>query len=50
MTLMSPVNAPTSAIEPSTPTAVPPNVHQIPVHIINVYTQQPETMGLQRST
>ncbi len=48
MTLMSSVNVPSTAIQPSQPAAVPLNVHQIPVPIINVYTQQPEPMGWKR--
>ncbi len=48
MTLMSPVNAPPPVIQPSPPAAVPPNAHQIPVPIVNVYTQQPGPMGWKR--
>ncbi len=48
ITLKSSVNAPPIAIQPSQPAAVPLNVHQIPVPIINVYTQQPEPMGWKR--
>ncbi len=48
MTLMSPVNTPPAAIQPSPPAAVPPNAHHIPLPIINVYTQQPEPMGWKR--
>ncbi len=50
MTLMSPVNTPPAAIQPSPPAAVPPNAHHIPVPIINVYTQQPEPMGWKRQS
>ncbi len=48
MTVMSPVSAPPLTIQPSQPTAVPPNAHPIPVPIINVYTQQPEPMRWKR--
>ncbi len=48
ITLKSSVNAPPIAIQPSQPAAVPLHVHQIPVPIINVYTQQPEPMGWKR--
>ncbi len=48
MTLVSSVNAPPTAIQPSQPAAVPLNLPQIPVPIINVYTQQLEPMGWKR--
>ncbi len=50
MTLMSSVNAPPTAIQPNQSAAVPLNVLQIPVPIINVYTQQPEPIGWKRKT
>ncbi len=50
LTVMSLVIAPPLTIQPSQPTAVPPNTHPIPVPIINVYTQQPEPMGWKRQT
>ncbi len=40
MTLMSPVSSPPLTIQPSQPTAVPPNAHPIPVPIINVYMEK----------
>ncbi|KAI2643853.1 Retrovirus-related Pol polyprotein from transposon TNT 1-94 [Labeo rohita] len=48
MTVMAPVNAPPPAIQSSPPAAVPPNPHQIPVPVINIYTQQPESTGWKR--
>ncbi len=48
ITLKSSVNAPPIAIQPSQPAAVPLNVHQIPVPIINVYTTRAN--GMEKTT
>ncbi len=51
ITLMSPVNTPPAAIQPSPPAAVPPNAHHIPVPIINdINSTEPMIIKYRRNT